>query len=131
MAMFLQRWLSLVAALRMLSVFIGILNVDKFKTQLFDLKPEQVTPLYGRTFAAWTAVTCVLCVLCARNPTEPSIYHATMASFGVALLHFAAEYFVYETMSLRTVASPGIIASVSFLWMFMGRTYYLEDVKTD
>lgn len=35
---------------------------------------------------------------------------ATIASFAIALLFFALEFFVYETVSSRTVLAPGIIA---------------------
>mmetsp|Transcript_7616 Transcript_7616/g.46987 ORF Transcript_7616/g.46987 Transcript_7616/m.46987 type:complete len:108 (-) Transcript_7616:1477-1800(-) len=75
-ATLLQRWLYLAAGLRLLSVYVGLFQVEKFRTNLFPLATNQVTDLYGRTFATWTSVTCVLCIVCARNVSSPAIYGA-------------------------------------------------------
>lgn len=118
----------MVAALRTLSVVIGIFNVDKFKTTLIDRHPELVTPLFGRLFAAWTSVTCALCLICAWNPTNRGVYTATWVSFLVALLFFLSELMVFRTVSLKAALSPMIVASVSALWMGLGFNYYTNDV---
>lgn len=87
-------------------VYVGLFQVEKFRTNLFPLATNQgacrvtrrserrrvgeadvlttcvrkngkpVTDLYGRTFATWTSVTCVLCIVCARNVSSPAIYGA-------------------------------------------------------
>ncbi len=68
------------------------------------------TPLAGRTFAVWTAVTCVVCVGTAADPSNASLLRVCGATFVAALGYFAGEFFVYRTVSLRTVIRPAIIA---------------------
>jgi len=82
------------------------------------------TPLQSRTFATWTLTSCMLCVLCARDPTQSGIYYATMGSFAIAFGHFVLESFLYETIGKGLIV-PFLISTLSFLWMFLGRNYYL------
>ena len=74
----------------------------------------------------WTAITCALCLACARDPRVAPVYGATLFSFVVALAFFAGEAFVFRTMSLRSAAQPGIIATVSAAWMAAGWNYYVR-----
>lgn len=120
----LSRWLVIVAALRLLSVYIGIFTPDRFRTALIDLQPDLVNDLYGRLFATWTTLTCGLCLICARNPTNAAIYGATLLSFVVALVHFITEVLVFKTMSIKGAATPMAIAGLSTLWMGAGWNYY-------
>lgn len=60
--------------------------------------------------------------------TQPGIYYATMASFLIAFVHFFLEYTVYRTTA-RGALAPLVISSVSFLWMFVGRSYYLAHAR--
>eukprot|EP00877_Chromochloris_zofingiensis_P006908 jgi/Chrzof1/2470/Cz11g16270.t1 len=122
--MLLQRWLVIVACLRLLSVYIGLFQPDKFRLALIDLQPELVNDLYGRLFATWTFLTCCLCLACARDITNPSIYGVTLLSFVVALLHFLSELLIFKTMSIKGAASPMIVAGLSTLWMGAGWNYY-------
>ena len=111
MKTYLQVWLVIVALLRCLSVYIGYLNVSRFRTNLFTMaKPGQVTDLQGRTFGIWTSVTCLLCLLCAFNLDQSAIVLATIGSFVIALVYFMLEYFVYRTVSIASVMSPFIVA---------------------
>lgn len=126
----LRRWLILVAALRLLSVVIGLWKPDTFKTKVFDLQPEAVTDLLGRLFAAWTTVTCILCLMCARDPTNKFIYGATLASFLVALAFFIPELLIHKTMSLKCALSPMIVAGLSTTWMVLGYNYYTGHCLT-
>eukprot|EP00879_Flechtneria_rotunda_P020604 GHRR01021681.1.p1 GENE.GHRR01021681.1~~GHRR01021681.1.p1 ORF type:complete len:168 (+),score=42.60 GHRR01021681.1:158-661(+) len=120
----LSRWLALVAALRLLSVYIGIFDPARFRQALIDLQPDLVNDLYGRLFATWTLLTCGLCLICARNPTNSAIYGATLLSFVVALIHFITELLVFRTMSIKGAATPMVIAGLSTLWMGAGWNYY-------
>lgn len=88
--------------------------------------PHTVNDLYGRTFAVWTAVTCALCLACARDPRVAPVYGATLFSFVVALAFFAGEAFIFRTMSPKSAAQPGIIATVSAVWMAAGWSYYVR-----
>ncbi|KAK9818265.1 hypothetical protein WJX72_009742 [[Myrmecia] bisecta] len=127
----LRRWLVFVALLRLLSVYLGFFQPKRLATNLFDKAPEQVTDLYGRTFATWTTVTCALCLLCARNPRVPAIYGATLFSFAIALVHFASELLFFETISLVNALQPMFFAAVSVLWMGAGWNYYTSLAATE
>ena len=117
----LKTWLCAVAGLRMLSVVIGVWKPEVFKTKVYRCRPDYVNPLLGRTFAAWTFVTCMLCVLCAaRMEQEPTLYLATLGSFTVAWVKFAAELVVFKTCDLKGAASPFIISTISIAWMALG-----------
>lgn len=72
----------------------------------------------------WTLTSSVLCLICARNPCVPSIYGATLASFGIALLHFATELFAFQTLDWKSALQPGVVATISVLWMGAGWNYY-------
>jgi len=122
----LSRWLVCVALLRLLAVFLGFFNHSRLQTNLFDLQPNQVTPLYGRTFGTWTLLTCALCLICARNPRVPAIYGATLFSFVVALVHLGSELLLFKTMGLFNALQPLVVAAVSALWMGAGWNYYTQ-----
>mmetsp|Transcript_23444 Transcript_23444/g.73021 ORF Transcript_23444/g.73021 Transcript_23444/m.73021 type:complete len:141 (+) Transcript_23444:107-529(+) len=114
----LSAWLYVVAALRILSVVVGITNAAIFRDRLFSKAQGQVSPLYGRTFSTWTFTTCVLCVLTARNPDPHApIFTATLFSFVSALAHFSTELLWFETMTLGNALSPLVVASISIVWM--------------
>ncbi len=49
---------------------------------------------------------------------------ATLASFLIALLHFALELFAYGTIGFKTAVQPMVVATVSSLWMIAGWNYY-------
>jgi hypothetical protein len=114
---YLSYWLLFAAALRMLSVFIGVLNPATFKSKVYRRRSDLVNPLVGRTFASWTLVTCILCVCCALHLEEPTLYAATMASFGVAWVTFVAELVVFKTVDVQGALSPMIVSTASLVWM--------------
>lgn len=72
--------------------------------------------------------SCVLCLICARNPCIPAIYGATLASFAIALLHFSLELIVFKTLDFSKALQPGVIATISVLWMSLGWKYYTSYV---
>lgn len=120
----LRRWLVFVALLRLFSVVLGYAQPHRFQTNLYNKQPDGVTDLAGRIFATWTLTSCMLCLICARNPCVPAIYGATLGSFLIALLHFAMELALFQTMSLKFALQPMIVAGISSLWMALGWNYY-------
>ena len=116
---YLGYWLLFVASLRALSVAIGYTSYTVFKEKIFDKKPMEVSPLYGRTFAIWTLLTCILTTITALNLDDKPLYIVTIVSFLLAGLHFLSEFFLYKTMGFVNLLSPGIVASVSFTWMLL------------
>lgn len=122
----LRRWLVFVALLRLFSVGLGYAAPYRFQTNLYTKQPAEVTDLAGRIFSTWTLTSCMLCLVCARNPCNQAIYGATLLSFLIALLHFGLEVVVFGTLGWRTALQPGIVASVSALWMLAGWNYYTQ-----
>ncbi len=112
-------WLYAVAAMRLLSFVIGYYSPEKFAEQVFPAAPRtEVSHLMGRTFGVWTLVTCTLCVLTARDvDPDSAIFFATLLSFVYALGFFAVELVYFRTMTAGSIASPGVVASVSIVWM--------------
>jgi len=124
----LQLWLLVVALMRLFSVFTGYLNVELFRVNLFpEAVDSEVSKLQGRTFGVWVCVTCVLCVLCACYIKEPAIFLATLLSFVIALVFFALEFLVYETMSPASIMSPFVVASISIIWMSYHYIYKMNS----
>mmetsp|Transcript_1822 Transcript_1822/g.5309 ORF Transcript_1822/g.5309 Transcript_1822/m.5309 type:complete len:151 (-) Transcript_1822:1111-1563(-) len=123
----LRRWLVVVALLRLLSVYLGYMNVKRLSTNLFDTAADvgtAVTPLTGRTFAMWTATSSMLCLVCAKNPQNKAIYGATLMSFVLALLFFIGELFVFKTLTWKSALQPMTVAVISTLWLGAGYNYY-------
>lgn len=121
----LRYWLLLAAALRMLSVVLGLARPDTFKTRVYRLRPDWVNPLTGRVFASWTSLTCMLCVMCAfRMKQEPTLYLGTMLSFAIAWVNFVCEFLVFQTVDAKGVLSPFIVSTVSVVWMAAGWGVY-------
>lgn len=123
---YLQGWLVFAAFLRVFSVGVGIFKPLIFQSKVYRRRPEQVTHLQGRTFAAWTLTSCMLCGLCAACMHEPTLYLATMGSFMIAWVKFVAELFIYKTVDVRGAASPFLISSASIIWMATGWGTYAE-----
>lgn len=101
----LRAWLFVVASLRLLSVILGYTLPSRLKANVFS-RTRVWTDLNARTFAVWTMTTCVLTLVSAFNLRERSLLLATASSFVIAAAFFFAELFVYETVTLRTIALP-------------------------
>ena len=132
----LRVWLLVVAGLRSVSVVMALASPDILAHSVFAAAPQELTALGARLFAAWTLVTSCLCILCAQEGADPgtSTFTATAFSFVVALALFVPELALHETMTLRSAASPMIIASTSLVWMAVvrwpgrGASYWLGVV---
>jgi len=111
--------LYLVAGFRLFSVYLGVFNLDLFKQGLYTLQNDQVTPLFGRTFATWTSLTCFMCIVCARNLNNKAIRQVTAFSFAAALTHFSFEYFLFGTLSFADYIRTAPIAGVSMTWLML------------
>lgn len=121
--MSLRVWLLIVAALRSLSVVLALLWPDILAHSVFAAAPQELTALGARCFACWTLTTCCLCVLCANEGADPSTstFTATAFSFITALALFVPELAIHDTMTLKSAATPMIIASTSLVWMAVVR----------
>ena len=73
----------------------------------------------------WACCCCCPHALAAPHPTcSARTAGATLGSFLVALLHFALELGLFQTMGLATALQPMVVAGVSSLWMALGWNYY-------
>lgn len=116
----LPRWLVFAGCLRLFSVYLGYFDPDKFKIAVYNVKPFLVNGLQGRTFAAWTLLSSTLCIICSRQPKNRTLYGATLFSFFVALAYLSAEVVIFETMSWKTIITPGLVAVPSVIVMSLG-----------
>ncbi|CEL95538.1 unnamed protein product [Vitrella brassicaformis CCMP3155] len=122
MKIYLQAWLFFAASLRAVSVYFGFFDVAIFQKKLFDLQPDKVNDLYGRTFGIWTLVTCIVTSSCAYDLHNATLFGVTWLSFLCAFGHFTSELAVFKTLSIKGFLSPAVVSGVSLVWMGV---YYL------
>ncbi|KIM33212.1 hypothetical protein M408DRAFT_150742 [Serendipita vermifera MAFF 305830] len=94
---------------------------------IYTAKPHEVTPLAGRTSGIWTLTSAVIRLFCAYHISEQTIYHATIATYIIALVHFSSEFAIFRTANVGGgVISPLIVASISLTWMFTQYDFYVK-----
>lgn len=87
---------------------------------------SNITQLSTRTYATWTFLAGILRIYSAYSISDRSLYHASIWSFAIALLHFVSEWVVYKTIKAETGSLAAMItASVSFIWMVNQQGAYL------
>ncbi|KAJ6839382.1 ergosterol biosynthetic protein 28 [Iris pallida] len=109
-------WLMLVGSLRLASVWFGFFDIRALRLLFSN---THMTDVHGRTFGVWTLLTCTLCWLCAFNLEKKPLYAATFLSFVYAFGHFLTEYAIYDTMVVSNLATVGIFAGTSIVWMLL------------
>ncbi|KAG7660464.1 ERG28 [[Candida] subhashii] len=86
----------------------------------------QVTHLSARTFGTWTLITSIVRFYGAYYVTTKPVYELVQFTFLVAAWHFGSEWLIYGTCKLgKGLAGPLIVSSVSTIWMFLQKDYYL------
>jgi len=117
-------WQLFVASL---AIFNSVQNlfVLSLTRRVYSRKPEQVTPLQARAFAAWTLTSAVVRLYCAYNMDNKILYDITIWTYIIALAHFVSEIFLYRTAAISVGALPScIIASTSLTWMVSQYRFY-------
>lgn len=96
--------------------------------------PFSVTgdPIFSRMYATWLLLSTVIRVTFAlSSEVSPSLYGVTLATYVVALWHFALEIFVYHTAPLSPGGiAPLSVASVSIIALLLLRSYILTSSKS-
>ncbi|KAL7601806.1 ergosterol biosynthetic protein 28 [Lactuca sativa] len=110
-------WLMLVGSLRLASVWFGFFDIWALRRAVFS--QTTMSEIHGRTFGVWTLLTCTMCFLCALNLDNKPLYLATFLSFIYALGHFLTEYLIYHTMAIGNLATVGVFAGTSIVWMLV------------
>ncbi|CAG7852538.1 SubName: Full=Related to ERG28-involved in synthesis of ergosterol {ECO:0000313/EMBL:CCA71892.1} [Serendipita indica DSM 11827] len=108
-------WLMLTSAA---GIYMAVGNVlhPLHNRIIYTAKPDEVTPLAGRTSGIWTLTTALVRIFCAYNLGQKSLYHLTMCTYVLALAHFGSEFAVYKTAKLGGgVISPFIVASIDIV----------------
>lgn len=85
-----------------------------------------VSSLQSRTFGTWTTLSSVVRLYAAYNIHNKVAYELCMATWLIALAHFASEWLVFGTAKMsRGLASPLLVAGVSGAWMILCREEYV------
>jgi len=114
----LQYWLLFVCILSVFGALNGIYEEgEKLKIAQFSLQTNQVTPLAGRIFSAWTLLAGILRGHCAIYINEKGLYRTTMWSFIIALVVYIYEVTTSQTVPLLHALAPLFIATTSLVWM--------------
>ncbi|KAF9517030.1 hypothetical protein BS47DRAFT_594527 [Hydnum rufescens UP504] len=117
-------WQLFVSSLAIFNTVQNLFGISLTR-RVYSRKPEQVTPLHARAFAAWTLTSAVVRLYCAYNIGHKLLYDLTIWTYVIALVHFASEIFLYKTADISVGALPScIIASTSLVWMVVQYNFY-------
>ncbi|EAW14018.1 Erg28 family protein [Aspergillus clavatus NRRL 1] len=125
----LPKWLFLVSVISAANSIGAYRSVD-YAAQLYnahapDGRPT-TNPLSSRTFGTWTFLSSVIRMYAAYHITTPALYDLALWSFGIAFVHFVAEWLVFGSAQLKgRFVSPLIVASSTLAWMVTQREAYL------
>ncbi|CAK9783131.1 unnamed protein product [Cutaneotrichosporon oleaginosum] len=118
-------WLLITSAASIYNVAQNYVTLKQSK-EVYAGKPEQMTPLAGRLFGAWTAMAAVVRLLAAYDISNQGLYDLAICAFGVATLHFTTEWLVFGTVKLnRGSIGPLLVGSSGMAWALTQRDYYL------
>ena len=118
----LSYWMLLFSSL---AVFNTVANYLSFPAPFFgtvQIYPKaQVTTLQGRTFGTWTIISAVVRLQLAYDPSNMQLYGLSMFTFAVASFHFGCEYFLFRTMSTKSLLQSGFTwDSLTAVFMAIG-----------
>ncbi|GMK56396.1 hypothetical protein CspeluHIS016_0302360 [Cutaneotrichosporon spelunceum] len=118
-------WLLITSAASFYNVAQNYVTLKQSK-EVYAGKPEEMTPLAGRLFGAWTAMAAVVRLLAAYDISNQGLYDLAICAFGVATLHFTTEWLVFGTVKPnRASLGPLLVGSSGVAWTLSQRAYYL------
>ncbi|KAL2834484.1 hypothetical protein BDW59DRAFT_137939 [Aspergillus cavernicola] len=125
----LPKWLVLVsvvsAANSVQAYFSESYTAQLYNGRLADGRPH-TNAHSSRLFGTWTFLSAAVRLSAAYNITTAASYDLAMYTFGIALLHFVAEWLAFGSAQLKgRFVSPLIVASSSLAWMLTQREAYL------
>lgn len=116
---YLSHWLLVVSFMSLFGTLQAFASTALLKGYQFDKAKEEVTPLAGRLFGAWTLLATFIRVSCALEPWNAALYRLTIATFAVALGIYIHSFFIARSMSFSNVMKPMVFAVPSFVWMVL------------
>lgn len=126
---YLPSWLLFISIVSIFNSLQTYLSPDLALTRrVYENAPRnQVTSLSARTFGTWTLITSIIRFYAAYNLVgNKAVYDMCMWTFAVAGFHFVSEWLVFRTCKLgKGLAGPLVVSSVSMLWMYTQRLYYV------
>ncbi|KAI3635600.1 hypothetical protein MIR68_006238 [Amoeboaphelidium protococcarum] len=117
----LAKWILFVSLASIFNTVQCFLDQKSVLTKkIYIAQPNQVTPLMARMFGTWTLLSTIIRLYTAYNIYDTTACVMCLATFGIALFHFASEIWIFKTSNLSSkgVIAPLIIASTSIVWMY-------------
>ncbi|MBW0542297.1 hypothetical protein O181_082012 [Austropuccinia psidii MF-1] len=121
----LPKWLLLVAIISVVNSLQTYLSLAGAK-KVYNRQSNLVSGLQSRTFGTWTLISGIIRCYAAYNISNSALYHITIASFLVALLHFTSEFLIYQSAGSGALP-PFIVAFSSSIWMISLYDYYVPS----
>ncbi|XP_063296462.1 ergosterol biosynthetic protein 28 homolog [Pelobates fuscus] len=120
----LRSWLMMVAIIAAGNTFQCFQDSSFLRDKLYTGRPGQVNGLQARTFGVWTLLSSIIRSACAIDIRNKTLYYITLGTFVLALGHFLAEVFIYQTAEMTIgIMAPLMVASFSILGMLIGLQY--------
>ncbi|KAF8984751.1 ergosterol biosynthesis protein [Entomortierella lignicola] len=122
----LPKWLWIVGVTSFLNTFQAFVTLTATR-RIYANKPHEVTGLSGRTFGVWTLLSSVIRLYGAYHLQFAPMYNITLATFGIAWVHFMSEFFVFKTAKVTgPFLAPCVVATSSLIWMYSQYGYYVK-----
>lgn len=89
---------------------------------------DQCTPLAARLFGTWTLVQSLVRLFAAYHLDVEPMYQLALATYVVAFVHFASEYFVFRTLADigKPQIFPFMLSTIGIVWMVSQYGFYVE-----
>ncbi|GMM31955.1 Erg28 protein [Martiniozyma asiatica (nom. inval.)] len=93
--------------------------------KVYSALPNQVSPLSCRTFGTWTLISSIIRFYAAYNIQNKAVFDLAIASYVVALWHFASEWLWFGGCKFdKGLFGPLIVSTTSITWMLLTRDWY-------
>ena len=123
----LQGWVCMVGVINLGNTLNCFIDHSFLASKVYLMKPEKVNDLTARLYGLWTLMNAFLKITCALCIYNKAVYNLTMTSFILALIHFFAETFLYETSTFSIgLVTPTLITLLSIIFMGIGYMYLNE-----
>jgi hypothetical protein len=114
---YLSHWLLVVAFMSLFGTLQAFASTALLKQYQFDKAQQEVTPLAGKLFGAWTLIATLVRISAALEPWNASLYRLAVATFVVALGIYMHAFIIARSISFSNVMKPMVFAVPSFVWM--------------